>query len=101
MVTAHMGERAFRQWNQRTFVLLRSEMTTWRHNDMKGITVRKWVTPLGALLTFLATTGVAQVRVETNEPAPIYRVVVVERTAKAINYRHRGGATKIDFRGTE
>jgi len=32
---------------------------------------------------------------------PIYRVSVIDRTAKAINYRHRSGATKIDFRGTE
>jgi Integrase core domain len=27
-------------------------------------------------------------------------VTVVERTTKAVNYRNRGGATKIDFRGT-
>jgi outer membrane protein OmpA-like peptidoglycan-associated protein len=32
--------------------------------------------------------------------SPIYRVSVTERTAKAINYRSRSGATKIDFRGT-
>jgi outer membrane protein OmpA-like peptidoglycan-associated protein len=32
---------------------------------------------------------------------PIYRVSVTSRTAKAINYRHRNGATKVDFRGTE
>jgi len=32
---------------------------------------------------------------------PIYRVTVTGRTAKAINYKHRSGATKIDFRGTE
>src|SRR5438552_16968216 len=31
---------------------------------------------------------------------PIYRVNVVARTMKAINYRHRSDATKIDFRGT-
>ena len=31
---------------------------------------------------------------------PVYRVTVTERTAKAISYRHRSGATKIDFRGT-
>jgi outer membrane protein OmpA-like peptidoglycan-associated protein len=31
---------------------------------------------------------------------PIYRVTVTERTAKAISYRHRSGATKIDFGGT-
>lgn len=33
--------------------------------------------------------------------APIYRVTVTARTAKAINYQHRSGATKIDFRGTD
>ena len=33
-------------------------------------------------------------------PAPIYRVTVVARTAKAINYNHRSGPTQIDFRGT-
>jgi outer membrane protein OmpA-like peptidoglycan-associated protein len=31
---------------------------------------------------------------------PIYRVNVVARTMKAINYHHRSGATKIDFLGT-
>src|SRR6202795_1715947 len=31
---------------------------------------------------------------------PIYRVTVTERTAKAISYQHRSGATKIDFAGT-
>jgi hypothetical protein len=39
---------------------------------------------------------------ESQEPnhVPIFRVVVVARTIKAINYRHRSGATKVDFRGT-
>ena len=31
---------------------------------------------------------------------PIYRITVTERTMKAINYRHRNGATTIDFSGT-
>jgi outer membrane protein OmpA-like peptidoglycan-associated protein len=31
---------------------------------------------------------------------PIYRVTVVARTTKAINYNHRSGSTKIGFRGT-
>ena len=31
---------------------------------------------------------------------PIYRVIVIERTMKAINYQHRSGATMIDFSGT-
>jgi hypothetical protein len=37
------------------------------------------------------------------ENGPVFRVSVVEyveRTTKAVNYRHRGGATKIDFEGT-
>jgi outer membrane protein OmpA-like peptidoglycan-associated protein len=32
---------------------------------------------------------------------PIYRVTVVARTMKAINYNHRSGSTEIGFRGTE
>jgi outer membrane protein OmpA-like peptidoglycan-associated protein len=32
---------------------------------------------------------------------PIYRVTVTARTAKAVNYQHRSGATKINFRGTD
>ncbi|MGI8786119.1 MAG: OmpA family protein, partial [Acidobacteriota bacterium] len=54
----------------------------------------------------LALTGVsapvsAQVRTEPPDTVPIYRILVVARTTKAINYRHRGGATKVGFRGTE
>ncbi len=32
---------------------------------------------------------------------PIYRIVVVQRTIRAINYRHRSGQTRVDLRGTE
>jgi len=31
---------------------------------------------------------------------PVYRIEVVARSTKAVNYRHRGGATKINFAGT-
>jgi flagellar motor protein MotB len=31
---------------------------------------------------------------------PLYRVTVVDRTVKAINYQYRSGPTMIDFRGT-
>ena len=43
-----------------------------------------------------------QVQVQRSGDNPLYKITVnvVERTAKAINYRHRGGATKVDFRGT-
>ena len=39
-------------------------------------------------------------QVERMDRMPIYRVNVVSRTAKAINYRHRSGSTKVDFQGT-
>ena len=38
---------------------------------------------------------------DTGQPMPIFRVTVVSRTTKAINYHHRTGSTRIDFRGTE
>ncbi len=38
--------------------------------------------------------------IENGAPAPIYRITVVARTTKAVNYNHRSGSTKIGFRGT-
>src|ERR1700686_2408710 len=63
------------------------------------------------IVLFLALTSlVAQVPnptqqnagpVQTGQPMPIFRVTVVSRTTKAVNYHHRTGSTHIDFRGTE
>src|SRR3954464_11310231 len=36
----------------------------------------------------------------TGAAVPLYRVTVVARTTKAVNYHHRGGATKVNFEGT-
>ncbi len=36
-----------------------------------------------------------------NGQMPVYRITVVSRTTKAVNYHHRTGTTHIDFRGTE
>jgi outer membrane protein OmpA-like peptidoglycan-associated protein len=36
----------------------------------------------------------------TAAPAPLYRITVVSRTTKAINYNHRSGSTRIGFQGT-
>jgi outer membrane protein OmpA-like peptidoglycan-associated protein len=41
-----------------------------------------------------------QQTVENDGATPIYRITVVARTTKAINYHHRSGSTKIGFRGT-
>src|SRR5580658_10272582 len=38
--------------------------------------------------------------IENGGTVPIYRVTVVGRTTKAINYHHRSGSTRIGFRGT-
>ncbi len=52
---------------------------------------------------FLTVCGLlsAQAIERVSGSMPVYTVTVTARTAKAINYKHRGGATKIDFRGTE
>jgi len=38
--------------------------------------------------------------VEPMDQTPVFRVKVVSRTTKAVNYRHRGGSTMVDFKGT-
>jgi outer membrane protein OmpA-like peptidoglycan-associated protein len=43
------------------------------------------------------TTGV----VEPLSPMPIFRVNVVSRSVQAVNYKHRSGASKVDFAGTD
>jgi outer membrane protein OmpA-like peptidoglycan-associated protein len=39
--------------------------------------------------------------VEPMEHTPTFRVTVVSRSVQAVNYKHRGGATKMDFAGTD
>ena len=39
--------------------------------------------------------------VEPMEHTPTFRVTVVSRNVQAINYKHRGGASKVDFAGTD
>jgi len=39
--------------------------------------------------------------VQPMETTPVFRVNVVSRSTKAVDYRHRGGSTKVDFRGTD
>jgi outer membrane protein OmpA-like peptidoglycan-associated protein len=38
--------------------------------------------------------------VQTVVPTPLYRIEVVERTTPAVNYLHRSGGSRIDFKGT-
>src|SRR5438552_17719015 len=64
----------------------------------------KWVLAV-ALLPFLfapIASAQAPVQVQRGGDNPIYKITinVVERSTTAVNYRHRGGSTQLDFRGT-
>jgi outer membrane protein OmpA-like peptidoglycan-associated protein len=52
------------------------------------------------LLSSLGVVCGAQ-QVEPMEKTPVFRANVVSRTTKAVDYRHLGGSTKVDLRGTE
>jgi outer membrane protein OmpA-like peptidoglycan-associated protein len=45
--------------------------------------------------------GQDSIKVEPMDQTPVFRVNVVSRTTKAVNYRHRGGSTTVDFKGTD
>jgi outer membrane protein OmpA-like peptidoglycan-associated protein len=55
----------------------------------------------------LSLSAVAQTNSQTTlavEPmaqTPTFRVIVTSRTTPAVNYKHRSGATKVDFAGTD
>ena len=40
-------------------------------------------------------------QVERMEQTPVFKANVVSRTTKAVDYRHRGGSTRVDLKGTE
>ena len=42
-----------------------------------------------------------QTPAEPGNRIPTYRVSVVSRTGRAVNYQHRSGSTKVDFQGTD
>ena len=60
---------------------------------------------LAAVITLsfssLAQTDSQTLTVEPMNYTPTYRVTVISRTAQAVNYKHRGGAAKLDFTGTD
>jgi outer membrane protein OmpA-like peptidoglycan-associated protein len=53
---------------------------------------------LGAAVQAQAQT---QAPADSGNPTPTYRINEVSRTTRAVSYRHRSGATKIDFQGTD
>jgi len=51
---------------------------------------------LGASTLVRAQTAVSS----ENNQTPVYRVNIVSRTTRAVSYKHRSGATRINFQGT-
>src|SRR5919198_284083 len=68
------------------------------HRMVLGILVPLVLAPLASA----QVQNPAQVQVQRGGDNPIYKITinVVERQTTAVNYRHRGGATRLDFRGT-
>jgi outer membrane protein OmpA-like peptidoglycan-associated protein len=50
---------------------------------------------------FAQTNSQTTMVVEPISPTPIFRVNVVSRSVRAVNYEHRSGASKLDFAGTD
>src|SRR5712664_3567798 len=59
---------------------------------------------LAAVLTLCATAQAqtqTQVPANSGNPTSTYRINVLSRTTRAVSYKHRSGATKINFQGTD
>ena len=64
----------------------------------------KWLLAAVIALSFSTlaqTNSQTTLTVEPMAYTPTYHVTVISRTARAVNYKHRGGATKLDFAGTD
>ncbi|HSY65054.1 MAG TPA: OmpA family protein [Terriglobales bacterium] len=55
---------------------------------------------LALSLSAMAQTTQNTMALEPMSRTPTFRVVVISRTTPAVNYKHRSGATKVDFAGT-
>jgi outer membrane protein OmpA-like peptidoglycan-associated protein len=53
-----------------------------------------------SLNAFAQTNSQSNTAIEPMAHTPTFRVMVTSRTTDAVNYKHRSGATKIDFAGT-
>src|SRR6201993_2163849 len=54
-----------------------------------------------SLSAFAQTNSQENSIVEHISPTPVFRLNVISRSVQAVNYKHRGGATKVDFAGTD
>lgn len=54
-----------------------------------------------SLSAFAQTNSQSTATVEHLNPTPTFRVTVTSRSVQAVNYKHRSGASKVDFAGTD
>jgi outer membrane protein OmpA-like peptidoglycan-associated protein len=54
-----------------------------------------------SLAAVAQTNSQTTLAVEPMAQTPTFRVIVTSRTTQAVNYKHRSGATKVDFAGTD
>ena len=64
----------------------------------------KWLSAAVIVLSIAAlgqTNSQTAITLEPMAQTPTFHVTVVSRNVQAVNYKHRGGATKLDFAGTD
>jgi len=54
-----------------------------------------------SLSAFAQTNSQSTATIEHLNPTPTFRVTVTSRSVQAVNYKHRSGASKVDFAGTD
>ena len=54
-----------------------------------------------SLSAFAQTNSQTTLAVEPMSPTPTFHVTVTSRSVQAVNYKHRSGASKVDFAGTD
>ena len=86
-----------RFWNRTLSTTLQGKVSP-KGNDLKSILLLAIGTTLS--LSALAQAASQTTVVENSGGTPMFRVVVISRTVQAINYRHRSGASDVEFAGT-
>jgi outer membrane protein OmpA-like peptidoglycan-associated protein len=79
----------------KTSMIAGAEPSVLRMNMKKTLALMSF-----ALVAALCVAQQETTPVEHMDEMPVFRVKVVSRTTKAVNYRHRGGSTRVDFKGT-
>jgi outer membrane protein OmpA-like peptidoglycan-associated protein len=54
-----------------------------------------------SLSAWAQTNSQTTLAVEPLSPMPVFHVTVISRSVQAVNYKHRSGASKLDFAGTD